>query len=265
MSSRAALALSVPTQHGAWATLAASYLIGALALSNPSIETLLIAVPIVCAFLGRQAVARRRRLPAGDSRRRSLVGWASCYAVVSLLVTCLLALEFDRWLLFPLGAGAVGLIALSLALEWRRVDRTTLGELIGMAGLSAALPATVYAATGMLTAPTAALWVVTSLFFGGSVFRVRYLVRKRLAGPAVLYHLAIVAATAAAEYARVIPRWELVALVPSAVAMVWIVGRRAEEQVPIRRIGFEELGHTLLFIAITLTVYRTQIPGGFLE
>jgi hypothetical protein len=244
-----AIAQLVPNQHGAWAALGAAYILGAFALANPGVATLLLALPLVCTFLARYAAARRNTPGAA----------VIAYVGISILVGLVLVFRFDRPLLVPMGIAGVAFVLLSLEIERRRRDRTTIGELVGMVFLSAALPAAAYTTAGAIDVGTIALWALIILFLWGSVFRVRYRVRKRSgqrATPSVLYHLGALGVGAMLAAGGAMPPVARFALLPGVVHALWMTRQERPNRPPIRRIGFEELAHTVVFVAITLFAYR---------
>jgi hypothetical protein len=264
---RSGFALTVPRQHGAWSMLLAGFVLGLASGNRFGAEGLLLLVAVFFGFCARHAAGLFLR-PARSNRRTHVLLWAIGYASVALFAGAWLVVGYHRWLLLPLGGVALVLAGASVILEQRRQDRTTVGELVGVLGLSVVLPAAAYAATGVFGATTAGLWALGAFFFGGSVFHVRYLVRHRresggplasrwrAGGLAVAYHLAALAASIGLSAVDALPPLAPLALLPVAVKSLWAVGRRREGEINIRHIGYVELAHTLIFLAIAILAFH---------
>jgi hypothetical protein len=255
-------ALTWPRQHGAWSVLGAGFLLG---MTGQRWETasVLLAAAVLWGFLARHTVAFLLHPSRSPSLRLRLLPWATIYTALALFFGTLLVLGFHRWLLLPLGGAALALSVLSVALERGRKDRTTLGEMVGMLGLSLVIPAAAYASSGLFSGQTMGLWALGALFFTGSVFHVRYLVRHRresrqdwhtrlrTGGGSLAYHLAGLAIAWLLSYFRALPPLAPLALLPVTAKAFWTVGRRQAGRINIQRIGFIELAHTLAFVALT--------------
>ena len=175
----AVLPLTLPRQHDAWSVLLLGFALGAAVGGAVGTPTLLMLGAVVCGFVARHAAGVWARLSPADRRRGHVAGWAAAYLAASALLSVALVLWYERWLVIAFGLLAAAFGAASLALERRRQDCTLTGELIGMLGLSLAVPAAAYAATGAFHARTVGLWAVSALFFTGGVFHVRCVARNR--------------------------------------------------------------------------------------
>jgi hypothetical protein len=264
---RSGFALTVPRQHGAWSMLLAGFVLGLASGQRCGAEGLLLLVAVLFGFWARHAAGLFLRSSRSD-RRAYVLPWAVGYASVSLLAGALLVVGYHRWLLLPLGGVVLVLAGVSVILERRRQDRTTVGELVGVLGLSVVIPAAAYAATGVFAATTAGLWALGALFFGGSVFHVRYLVRHRresggplasrlrAGGPSVAYHLAALTASIGLSAVDALPPLAPLSLLPVTVKALWTVGRRREGEINVRHIGYVELAHTLIFVVLAMLAFH---------
>jgi hypothetical protein len=188
--------------------------------------------------------------------------------VVALAACAVLILHFHRLGLVALGGAAGLLAAVSFAVERAHRDRTAWGEVIGVLGLSTAIPLASYATTGSFDVGHAGLWALATLFFTGSVFHVRFLIRcwRRRRGPllerlqagwpSLAWHLGALALAAGAAQMHLVPAWAPVALVPVTLKAL-LTFRRGPDAPPVTRtIGFLELAHGLLFVGLALPAYR---------
>lgn len=260
-------ALTWPRQHGAWSILAAGFLLG-MADQEWNLPSLLGLATVLGGFLARHTMALCLRPARSPSLRSSLLPWAIGYTALASLLGGLLVVGFHRWLLLLWGAPALLLAALSVILERGRRDRTTAGELVGVLGLSLVIPAAAYTSSGILSVQTLGLWALGAIFFGGSVFHVRYLVRRRReacqdwysrlrAGwPSLACHLVGLAVAWGLSSLRALPSLAPLALLPVTAKVLWTVGRRQAERIHIQRIGFTELAHTLLFVALAILSFH---------
>jgi len=264
---RGPFGMPIPKQYGAWSVLLAAFVVGAAAAGGVGAPGLLLLFAAILAFVARYAAGlylRQRRVgDAGDA-----LGWTIGLSLTSLLLGAFLVGGYHRWLLVPLGAVAAGFAAASLLVERARKDRTTYGELLAVCGLSLVVPAAAYAISGEVAGPTLGFWALSALLFCGSVFHVRYLVRHRTAGPGRLgvgltsagFHLAAVGAAVALAAAGTLPAAGVLALLPAAGRALWAVGRRRATPIPIRRIGYTEVVHTVIFVG--LAIYAARAVGG---
>lgn len=260
--------LTVPRQHGAWSVLLVSFLLGTICQGRISGESLLLFASVLAGFLARHTIALLWRSPRSRHFWPHLLTWAAGYTALALFFGGLLVWGFHRWLLLPLGGIALFFSALSVKLERDRKDRTVMGELVGLVGLCVVIPAAAYVASGLFSEQTWGLWAVGVIFFGGSVFHVRYVVRHRqerqrawpsrlrAGGSSVAYHLAALAIVLALSRYHVVPLLAPLAFLPVTAKVLWTVGRQQEGRIHISHIGYGELAHTLLFLVLTWLAFH---------
>ncbi|MBM4388516.1 MAG: YwiC-like family protein [Deltaproteobacteria bacterium] len=255
------LSMTLPRQHGAWSILAACYILGLIggAINGRS---LLFALPVAAGFLARHTFSQFLRIKKPDVRKALLFPWLSLYAALSVLVPLFLIIYYGLWLLLPFGGILALLFAVSVILNRMRQEITVHGELTGIFGLSMIIPATIYAATGEMQKENIGLWFISFLFFSGSVFHVRYLVRSRealssplkerlKAGSAslVFYLASLIIVYVCGAYGIVVEN-AFATLIPVVLKAFYAVLRRYETPPSVRGIGFSELGHTIVFLAL---------------
>jgi hypothetical protein len=268
-SAGGALPLVVPRQHGAWSILLISYLIGTFAVTGVGgAAPWLALVALVCGFVARHALVQAlalRRKGLGWSR---LGLWGFAFGAVSLAGTGALILFYDHWGLLLIG-GLAALAALAaLVVERYHKDRTAWGEIVGVLGLSTAIPFAAYARAGRLDSTLLGLWLLGALYFAGPVFHVRFLVRSWRArrGPltqrlrsgwsSLVYHLLAFGAAAGLSALGWTPAWVAAALVPCALKAVWALRAGKDAPPVIRALGFVELAHSVGFAVVLLLAYR---------
>ncbi|MEK6563400.1 MAG: YwiC-like family protein [Candidatus Omnitrophota bacterium] len=258
---------AVPKQHGAWIVLIACFIIGSCAGVRFGLESVILLVSVIAAFLARAALGLGLSLPGEEKERKGLIAWVMFYSGMLLVSGIWLVAGYKLWILGLMGIIGLGLAAFSLVLEKVKKDMTLSGQIINIIGLSLTAPAAEYCASGSYSPNTLGVWLVCVLFFLGSVFYVRFLVRRRLevAGKfgqrlragftSLVFHLSALLAVTALSKFRVIPLSAPLALVPAASKALWPIIRRSRNSYPVKHIGRLELIHTLVFSIITVLVF----------
>lgn len=193
--------------------------------------------------------------------------WLALYSLASLGFILPLFYPYRLWWLLPMGALALALFLISLYMVKERQERTEFGEMIGIAGLTLAAPGAHYSALGLLEADALYLWFLCLLYFGASVFYVKMRVRHRAlkseppAGwrwqqgrDTALYHLALVPILLGLALAGRIPILAPLAFLPLLLKSLAAVAL-PNPGMSIRRVGFTELGHSLVFGALLALAY----------
>ncbi|MDO8748408.1 MAG: YwiC-like family protein [Candidatus Omnitrophota bacterium] len=260
----------VPKQHGAWTVLVASFIIGFSVGARFSLEVILLLVSVIAAFLGRGALGRYLYLSPAERRTQGLSAWIMLYFGLFLLSGAWLMFWYKLWFLGLLGIAGIGLAAFSLSLEKDKRDMTLGGQIINILGLSLIAPAAQYCASGSYSLKTLEVWLVCILFFLGSVFHVRFLLRRRLEAAGELgerlragfvsltFHLSALLAVIVLSKLKVIPLFAPLALVPVTLKALWPIIRRNRNPLPVKLIGRLELIHTLVFLVIMVVVFADR-------
>ena len=160
------------------------------------------------------------------------------------------------------------LLGVHLFLSTRRADMTVGGELIGIAGLTLGAPATYYVGAGSPGIQMLGLWLLSFLYFGGSVFYVKLKVRvhSRQQPPAsslqrmlvgkttVIYHVGAIALAGVLVATGLVPLLAPLAYIPVSCKAVrgTLDWRRP---VNIKRLGVMEIVHSLVFAVLLVIAY----------
>ncbi len=260
----------IPRQHGAWSILIACFVLGVALGGGIGIETTLLLISTIAGFFAQHAASLYLRLlKKFDKRWKGALSWTIGYAFVFLSAGALLIILYDLWFLLLLGFLSLLFIAATLILRRKRKEFTTTGELFEIIGLCLVAPAAEYATSGIFSIQTVGLWVICAFFFGGSVFHVRYLVRNHTetGGPflvrvraglsSIVYHLIVFGTSVGLSTVMgILPSLAPIALLPVTFKALWAVGRRYEAALPIRRIGYIELIHTLIFVFFAILAFH---------
>jgi hypothetical protein len=191
-----------------------------------------------------------------DPRRAALARWAALYAALAGASAVALIGLYQLWWLALIGllAGTAGVVLALLERSGR--DRSLAGELLGMAGLSAAVPAAYYVSSGAFEVRIAGLWVLAALIFCGGVLHVRHVVGRLGLTPSVAFHAGAVLTAAAAGHLGLLPSFAFMALLPALLRAAGPMLRPNRPPPTIRRLGLQELGYGLLFVVLTVLCYR---------
>lgn len=259
----------MPREHGAWAMLIVPLWVGIGTTGGVSGPAILFALTAFGFFLLRYPLmlAIKSRAPAA---RANALQWSAIYGAFTLVWSAALVISLPNWLLLPLGA--LGFVSLVVYL-WnaaRRAEMTTAGEWIGIAGLALGAPGAYLVSTGRLDTTAVTLYLLNLFYFGGTVFYVKFKVREqqrlvRVSDPwtarlwagrlTLVYHLLVLALVASFAGLGILPALAPVAFIP--VVCKAIGGVVTSPSRPnLRRLGFIELGFTMVFALVILIAYH---------
>jgi hypothetical protein len=174
------------------------------------------------------------------------------------------ATDEGRWGLFGFGAPVAIIMAVYLRALIAGHERALATEVLGIAGLGLAGPATYYSATGSLDEQALLAWLLPTLFFGTSVFAVKLRVEgysrvKSGSSPrplmAVLagYQVAALLLVGVLGVLDLVALSALVAYVPVTVQGAW-TARNLKTSPRIKRLGLLWVAHSVLFTVLVLTL-----------
>jgi hypothetical protein len=258
----------LPHEHGAWSMFAASLWIG---LGVGGVFNQAIGFFVLSAlgfFLWRYPmglVIKSRTAPGAAIR------WSMIYGCATAISAAVLLVSTQLWELVPLGL--IGLVLLGFYL-WqvsRRAEMSVAGEWIGMAGLALATPAGYLVATRALDATALALYGLNLLYFGSTIFYIKFKVREQprltkasvfswtllqTAGRASLFYqaIALILVTALALGGWV-PWLVILAFVCSTGKVLWGVFTRPA-RLSVRRLGLIEVAFTVVYALLVWWAYR---------
>jgi hypothetical protein len=235
------------------------------------VEGFLIISSIASGFLARYGAGEYMNPGLTIVEKSRVRFWVELLAVTSVLALVPLIFLFKRWLLIPMGIAVIVVMILSLHLELRRRDRRIAGEMINIFGLGLVIPSTYYSITGLINEEMIIAWVLTILFFWGSIFRVRYLsrnrkelgdrltVRIRHGLPVLAYHLLTFFILLILSNRGIVPVYTPLVFVPVVIGTIRTVSIRYNKPVPIKKIGYRELCHTLVFAVMVVAIFRVPV------
>ncbi|MBI2866495.1 MAG: YwiC-like family protein [Chloroflexi bacterium] len=196
-------------------------------------------------------------------------GWLTTYLALGLALGLMLLTRYERWLLLPLAALALAWLAVHFVLARAHKERTVAGQWVGVAGLVLAGPAAYYVGSGSLDAKALSLGILSFLYFGYPIYYVKFridpLARKsyqlnlmsklRLGRQPLLYQALSLALVAGLAGVGVAPWGAFVTFLP-ATAQVIIGVVRVSPQLSMKRLGFTQVGHSILFAALLTLAFK---------
>jgi hypothetical protein len=199
--------------------------------------------------------------------------WTLAYWALATAFGLPLLYAYGRWLLLPWAALFLAFSGVHLYLRAQGLVRTATAELLTISGLALTAPGAYYVASGSFDVNAFSLWLLTSLYSGSSVFYVRLKMRQRALrreplglgerwrmGQASLFYQALLVATLVAS---VMAGW-VPPLVPLAfLPLLTKVGHAlltSGPEVNIKRVGWLEVAHSLLFTALLIATYLIALP-----
>ncbi len=239
-----------------------------------NLPALLALVAVSAVFLGRPSlevlIAEKGQLRAAAEKAVAVKGFL-LFAGLAMAATVPLLAVFHRWLLLWLAAGATAAFAIYLWAQQARQRRGKAGseQLLATFGLTLTSLAGYGAAAGRLDARAFWTWLLQASFFLGGVLYVRYKVRAiparhrlesmadriRFAWPLVLYHLLLVGLLVCLAVLDRLSWAVLFAFAPAVIRGGYGLARLGE-RIAIRRLGWTEVVHALLFACLLILALR---------
>jgi hypothetical protein len=267
----------VPKEHGAWAVLYGSFLVGAGVAGRVTLPVALFLAGITAATLANGSLASLARPNAGEGheeRLRHARVWFVLYGALTLAALLPLVVAFRMAFLLPFGMGAAFFLLLRAFLVRERDDRTLTGELVGVAGLTMVGAVAHAVGAGEVHAIGAVLWLLLFLFFASGIFYVRMWVHGMVAQrkgvtaapnparwPCVLYHTLLIVIVPTLFLTHLIPWPVLLAFAPA----VWRAAaalHRDDARLNLRRLGWSEVAVATTFVLLLIAAFRLGSLAG---
>ena len=266
----------VPREHGVWAVLYGSFLVGVGVAGHMTLAAALLLVGITAAVFanGSLSILARWRASEGQrERRRYALTWFLLYGAIAAAALGPLLLFFGMTFLLLFGVGAACFLSLRVFLIRERDDRTLTGELVGAAGLTMGGPVAHAVSVGEVQAVSLILWLLLFLFFASGVFYVRMRIHRMVSQrkeasasnrewwPCVLYHMVLIIVIPALLWARLVPWPVFLAYAPA----VWRAAAglsREETRLELRRLGWSEVALAAVYVIILVAAFHlTPLAG----
>lgn len=255
----------VPREHGAWGMLLVPLATGAVAAShigvNPTALTLFFVAAMsmfwlrtpVESWLGTSLIKAR------TAQERNVVLWTILGIGALLLASVAGLLWAGYWELIVIGAvSAFAFAAQTMVKKLGRRGRMP-AQIIGAIGLTSTAAGAYYVATGRLDRTAIALWVANWLFAADQIHFVQVRIhasraesfeeKVQIGLPFLIGQIGLIVVVLGACRFGLVPFAAAVAFVPVLLrGTFWFVRQR--QPLDVHRLGFTELGQSLLFGAL---------------
>jgi hypothetical protein len=263
----------IPKEHGAWAMLYAPLLVVVFVLGRFELSLLLFWVTVTAAFLGHEPLAILARLHPSQTRSAEKIRqarlWLFIYSALAAPALALLLFYYGRWHLLTIGALLLALLSLHLFLTAKRVERKFAGEFLGVLSLTITAPAAYYVACGQFDKTSLLLWALNLLYFTSAIFYIkmrvsRYAKKKEanlLTWQCALYHAALLVCITSAAWFGWLSLFVAFAFAPITLRAFFAM-MMEEKRLSLKRIGFAEIGYTLMFITFLALGLKDSLALG---
>jgi len=227
----------MPREHGAWGMLLVPFATAIAICGRFDGKAVLLLVSTLCFYIARASWLRRNWK------------WMGVLLVGSLAAAAPLFFVWKLWWLAAFGAVAAVFAAQP---NPRGIGR----QLVAVGGLTLTAPAAWYAATGALDATAFWLWLWNTLYFVGGVLYVRLRIER--AGPrwaVLVFYAALLLFVLALALANVVSYRLLLVFAPAAARAAIGVGRLTQP-LRVKRLGWSEMAHAVLFGALLAVAWR---------
>lgn len=236
--------LLIPREHGAWAMLAVPFLLG-VAISDLHWLHVPAGIGFLFSYMALYAILELKRQPR---KRRDALYTFTRLGIVSVLLL-VIPFFFKPYAFLPL-AGMLPLLAVSLWFLRQKRERHFLNDVSGIVALSLLLPVAAELGGGVPFELLGMTWLLSFLYFLGTVFFVKSVFREKQNRPfhllGIVYHWAV----AVVPLLLPVSPWLCLAFVPGAVKMS--AYRKIQKWKPIQ-IGIGEILHvTWFFLAMAI-------------
>jgi YwiC-like protein len=263
-------AMVIPREHGAWGMLLVPLATGAVVAlrggGNASALTLFLVAALslfwlrtpVESWLGTSAIKAQT-----EPERKMVLRTILAIAALALASVTALLWNGNRGLML---IGAIAGSAFAVQAVVRKLGRKGRmpAQLIGAIGLSSSAAGAYYVATGHLDGTAIALWLANWLFAADQIHFVQLRIHSSKAGsfeeklhlglPFLLMQIALIATVFAACRFGLFPAVAAAAFLPVLLrGTLWFLRRR--QPLDVHKLGFSELGQSLLFGALLCAAF----------
>jgi hypothetical protein len=260
----------VPREHGAWGMLLVPLATGAVAAVRSGINGGALALFVLAAmslfwlrtpaesWLGTSPIKAQTAC-----ERKVVLRTILGIAALALASVGALLWNGNRGLLL---IGAIAMLVLAVQAGVKKLGRKGRmpAQIIGAIGLTSTAAGAYYVATGRLDRTAVALWLANWLFAGDQIHFVQLRIHASRADrfqeklqqglPFLLSQIALIAVVLAACRFGVFPGAGAVAFLPVLLrGTLWFVRKR--QALDVHRLGFSELGHSVLFGVLLCTAF----------
>lgn len=249
--------LKLPREHGAWAMIYVPMAVGMLVAGTVNWSVLWLGLSATTFFIARESTtvwwkARRSGTPS-ETAFRYMAG----YLLLSALSGLPLLVVYKLFWLIPFAVFGVILLAINTVQTADKEDRSLMGELLAILGMTATAPTTLYAAQGSWDSSALWLWLINILFFASSVFHVKWLLASTTTRRAaerdqakrfgLLYHILLGVCLLTGLLTQNFSLWLCIAFAPVVLRALWAIAHPVQ-RVNLKRVGIQEIVYSLIFV-----------------
>jgi hypothetical protein len=258
-------ALKLPKEHGAWAMLYAPFVLGVAVAGRVNWQILLLLFSATAAFISRESLlvywrARARGREAPEAGSALLLYLALAAAFGSTLV-----FAFKLFWLIPLGVIGAALLLINGKQATRMEERSMMGEILAIGGLTMTAPAAYYAASGRWEMVGFWLWLLSALYMASSVFYIKLRVyrlnprkqaeQRQALRSCAFYHSFLVIALPALIFAAGLSLLAFIAFAPAIIRTFWGMFM-PKSKVDLTRAGILEIVYSVIFMVCAALGFR---------
>lgn len=233
----------IPKQHGAWAMLIIPFLFGidigqATWLHLPLFIAwffLYLATYIWTLIVKKQANARHKQ-------------WFATYMLIALVFVAI-PLAYKPTLLY-FGLAIIPFFLVNMYFAKKKKERSFTNDVAAIVNFSIGGLGSYYIGTGTIDGKAWFLFIVSMLFFIGSTFYVKTMIREknnpRYKWASWLFHIGLIVACGATGHG-----WLALAYVPSVVRAIYFYGKAMS----IKKVGIYEIANAVYFALVVMIVY----------
>lgn len=252
----------IPREHGGWSVLLIPAVLGAVAAGRINIQYLLFLISILFFYLARYplSVFIKRWIHGGEVNA-TLTSIFVIYLSLGFALFTPLILYWKLYMLLFFGAlVVVSTLYYLFFIVPSSTERSWGAEIIGVLTLCLSAPASYYVCGTSLNKQAILLYVLCVLYFTGPVFYVKMMVEmiktkgadtyelKRLKFFSIAYHIFCIPFSLILSYLNGMSILFSVAFIPPLIKVALsVINRRP---IPIRRLGYREIAHSILFLII---------------
>ncbi|MEW6457249.1 MAG: YwiC-like family protein [Acidobacteriota bacterium] len=250
----------IPKEHGAWGMLYVPFFSSFLLLKYIKIEYILFFFLISLLFLSKEpliAIMRLEKLKNIKSKNfYDAIYFLVFYFLLISFLSFLLIFIYGLKLLIYFGIVAFFLLIVYIYFVSKKKERTFMGEIFAITGLSLSAPAGYYSLTSSIDLKAIILWIINGIFFISSIFyvklRVSFFIRneekiRKSKTLCLIYHLFLFLFIVSLIVSNKISYFVFFAFLPVIVRGIWPLIFEPSG-FNIKKIGRTELIYSLIFV-----------------
>jgi hypothetical protein len=241
------------------------FVLGVVVAGRLNWAVVLLLLATTAMFISRESLlvwwrARSRGREASDAGRMLAIylGLAAAFGLPLILI-------YELYWLLPIGAIGAALLVVNGKQATNLEERSIGGELLAICGLTLTAPAAWHTASGQWNAQAAWLWLMSALYFAGSVFYIKLRIyrlnprksaeERQVRQSCAFYHSFLLIGLIILIFAGNLQLFVLIAFAPALLRTFWSLVKPAR-QVNLMRAGLMEIAYSLVFLVFIALSFR---------